>query len=566
MVGTNKTSVSLRFTALVVLAILAAALVYIPWCIARQDSYGESRALAEARTLSQEMDAVWDYVNSVQNQINYDSTGRYDFKNVYCSIAGKAVAERFMSRSDYTVRYVRESPRSRTDEPDDFEQSALASFERGDASEFYAVTEFQGAQSFRYVTVLRYEENCLECHGTPAGEPDPTGFLKEGKSLGDVAGATSIVIPMDLFQAEKEENIFTDVLFFLLLVVVIVFILRGALWLWVTRPLAQLGEAAGRIGSGQWSAPSPNPRDPHEIEALAQALAAMADQLRLSYESLEEKVTERTRDLARSNEMLEAQRTQISEALDEVERMNKVLQEEVAYKSSFLSIMSHELKTPVASILASLRIWNRTRRQTDPTDDALAEDVRLQCARLLDTIDNALGMTRLESGRFAPQITSVDIVDVLDEVEDGIRPIARQRSIEVRRSISADTPLIRSDWDSIHKIVANLASNAVKFAPEGGWVDLRAQYDRNSEHVLVSVSDNGIGIAKADQARIFERFVQLDASLSREYHGSGLGLALARELSDRIGASLTVESAPGHGSTFILSIPRQWADPKKGES
>lgn len=161
--------------------------------------------LGEARLLAQQMSAAWDYIDSSQDAINYNADGRYDFKGVYCSVAGKSIARNFTQSTDCVVRYTRENPRTGPDAPDEFEAAALAAFRDG-AEEYYAVTTMDGASTFRYCKAIPVKHGCLTCHGEPAGELDETGFPREGYQLGDLAGAVSLAIPMELYEAEAAQR------------------------------------------------------------------------------------------------------------------------------------------------------------------------------------------------------------------------------------------------------------------------------------------------------------------------------------------------------------------------
>ena len=116
-------------------------------------------------------------------------------------------------------------------------------------------------------------------------------------------------------------------------------------------------------------------------------------------------------------------------------------------------------------------------------------------------------------------------------------------------------PVIQSDPDALHKILANLVGNAVKFTDAPGRVRVHASRGADGATVVLEVGDTGIGIAPADLALIFERFVQPDASLSRAHGGSGLGLSLVKDLVDELGGSVTVSSVPGEGSVFAVTLP-----------
>ena len=170
-----------RFTGLVVAVLALAFSLFLAWSVAANGQFAEDKALTEARMLNTSISSAWNYIDESQGAINYNSDGSYDFKHIYCSVAGKNIANRITNRSDgYVVRYARENPRSGTDEPDDFERRALAEFSGDASSEFYEVGEYEGQPVLRYASRLTIAPNCLECHGGPAGEKDVTGALKEG--------------------------------------------------------------------------------------------------------------------------------------------------------------------------------------------------------------------------------------------------------------------------------------------------------------------------------------------------------------------------------------------------
>lgn len=238
MSGTKRLSAKLALVIAVVVGVGAVA--FLAWSQSNQEEAICSKVLAEARTLNTEMRAVWDYIDDAQPSINTNADGSYDFKGIYCSIAGKGIAKRFTRESDnYVIRYVRENPRSGTDEPDRFEQTALNHFTVGGSTEHYEFAEYDGRPVFRYASVLPIKPNCLACHGEPAGEPDETGFLREGMALGDVAGAVSIVIPVESYREEARGELASSVLFFCLLVVAIVAVVFIAMRRWVAAPLAR---------------------------------------------------------------------------------------------------------------------------------------------------------------------------------------------------------------------------------------------------------------------------------------------------------------------------------------
>ena len=215
-----------RFS-VIVLAVLALSFsVFLAWSMAENGRFAEDKALTEARMLNTSISSAWNYIDESQGSINYNSDGSYDFKHIYCSVAGKNIANRITNRSDgYVVRYVRESPRSSTDEPDAFERAALAHFAQTDDGEFYAVEDYGGQSVLRYASLLSITPN--------------TGALKEGMQIGDIAGATSIVIPLAAYQQQASRSALLSLLFFALLTATVLVVMRLGLRHWAERPLAK---------------------------------------------------------------------------------------------------------------------------------------------------------------------------------------------------------------------------------------------------------------------------------------------------------------------------------------
>lgn len=532
-------SLTTAFIVLISVVIGGVLLVYLAWSVDAHRSAAQDKALAEARVLNAEMGAIWDYINAQQDRINYNADGRYDFKGVYCTIAAKNVAQRFMQRTDYVIRYVRENPRSSTDVPDAFELEAIGAWVNGEEAEYYAFTTFEGEPALRYSSVLLAERNCLNCHGEPAGELDEVGFIKEGMTYGDLAGLTSIVIPMTTYEQEVQGLIVRDVALMAALVTVVGLTVFAALRRWVVRPLTELDATARAIGGGDFSANLTNLGARREIQDLANDISQMALELQGLYGSLETKVHERTHELELANQMLS--------------EMNGRLQEANAYKSNFLTIVSHELRTPLTAIIAFADIL----LAAAPNDDTavVAREVKDNARSLLAMITNVIDAAKLEAGRYQLHYTPVDLVDLVLEVERVMRPLAERKGVQLTSSVASDVPVIESDPDALHKILANLVGNAVKFTDAPGHVRVGALRGADGESVVLEVCDTGIGIAPADLSLIFERFVQPDASLSRTHGGSGLGLSLVKDLVDELGGSVMVRSAPGEGSVFTVTLP-----------
>jgi signal transduction histidine kinase len=140
-----------------------------------------------------------------------------------------------------------------------------------------------------------------------------------------------------------------------------------------------------------------------------------------------------------------------------------------------------------------------------------------------------------------------------------MQPLAEKKQLNLQWRIDPALPIVVTDATKLQQILYNLLSNAIKFTPPGGEVALHGRHEPDSRdgkgEVLVTVSDTGPGIAESDQQHIFEKFYQVDRTLTKESSGTGLGLAIARELTVLLGGKLTLQSAPGHGAAFTLTIP-----------
>lgn len=215
-------------------------------------------------------------------------------------------------------------------------------------------------------------------------------------------------------------------------------------------------------------------------------------------------------------------------------------------KSAFVSNVSHEMKSPLAMIRVSAETLELGRVQDSARMREYFRRIHQESLRLGDMIDNVLDLARLESGHheFRPQ--PVDLAGLTAEALDGL---------DDRVSLHAGqpAPLVMADRRAIQSVVWNLLSNARKYSPPGSPIDVRVFSSEG--HACLSVSDCGIGIAPADQRRIFEKFYRAGSGLVHETKGAGLGLALAAQTVEAHGGSIRVESRLGEGSTFTVMLP-----------
>ena len=156
------------------------------------------------------------------------------------------------------------------------------------------------------------------------------------------------------------------------------------------------------------------------------------------------------------------------------------------------------------------------------------------------------------------RVAEFSIYDVCEGMLTMFRPMAEKKNIDLRGAFAPDMPLLRQDVVKLQQILSNLLSNAIKFTPEGGRVLLKAEADKT--HVVLTVTDTGVGIAAEEQELVFEKFRQAGNPLTREHAGTGLGLSIVRELTKLLGGEVTLQSELGRGSTFTVRLPVQLSE------
>ncbi len=271
--------------------------------------------------------------------------------------------------------------------------------------------------------------------------------------------------------------------------------------------------------------------------------------------TLRQELKDRTAELNTLNEMLEKKVFERTEAL---ERLNRELQRANEIKERFIANMSHELRTPLNSILGfSDVLLEGTFGTLSPNQERYIRNIKAAGRHLLEMINNVLDLAKIDSGRMELQFETFSVEDVVKEVVTTMKPLADKKSINLILSLDPEARLLTADRIKFKQILYNLLSNAIKFTPEGGTVEVTSELERAKESPVISFSvrDTGVGIPPDALEKIFNEFEQVDSSLSRQYGGVGLGLALTKKLVELHGGDIRAESQLGRGSTFTFTIP-----------
>ncbi len=264
-------------------------------------------------------------------------------------------------------------------------------------------------------------------------------------------------------------------------------------------------------------------------------------------QELEQGVIERTQQLELTNKELESTLEQVQNLAREADAANRA-------KSQFLANMSHEIRTPMNGIIGMTSILIDTTLDQDQQD--YARNIKISADSLLGIINEILDFSKIEAGKLDFDIMDFDIRITLEESIEMLTVKANEKGIEMACFIHPEVPsLLRGDPGRLRQIILNLATNAIKFTHEG-YVSIRVSLESETDSrvkLLFEVKDSGIGIPKDRLSRLFKSFSQVDASTTKEYGGTGLGLVISKRLTEMMGGEIHVKSEEGKGSIFWLT-------------
>jgi signal transduction histidine kinase len=283
--------------------------------------------------------------------------------------------------------------------------------------------------------------------------------------------------------------------------------------------------------------------------SLFPILRRVTGQLRSTNRSLREQARERER-------LLEGERAARAEA-ETAQRLlteqNERLRELDRLKDEFVSLVSHELRTPLTSIRGYLELLLEGEGgPLTPEQQRFLGIVDRNSRRLLGLVGDLLFLAQIDAGKLTIELEPVSLADVVDECVESAQAVAEARELELAASTD-DVPELLGDGARLAQVLDNLISNALKFTPSGGRVEVRLQ--TVGREAVLEVEDNGLGIAGTEQPRLFDRFFRSSVATERAIPGSGLGLAIAKAIVERHHGAITLESAEGVGTTVRVTLP-----------
>jgi signal transduction histidine kinase len=307
-------------------------------------------------------------------------------------------------------------------------------------------------------------------------------------------------------------------------------------------PLRSSGRVIGTLIVASRQLHSFNSGEIHLLNTIGEGLGPALKNAEL-YEVLRGKNDQ----LDEQNQELRQQQQKLLEKTREVEQASRL-------KSEFLANMSHELRTPLNVIIGfSELMLDQVPGPVNKKQQQSLQDILGSGRHLLDLIDQVLDLSKIESGRTELRLAEVSLPEVIESLKNTMLPILKPKRQALNIRIEENLPTVSADKAKLRQVFFNLLSNSSRFTPEGGRIEIKAV--SNGSYCQVSVTDNGIGIKQEDHERIFEPFCQLGNTPVRGSGGTGLGLVVVKQIVEKHGGQVWVESEYGKGSRFSFTLP-----------
>ncbi len=306
----------------------------------------------------------------------------------------------------------------------------------------------------------------------------------------------------------------------------------------LTEPIKSLKDGANGLVRGQFKTISVS--SSNEIGELTEIFNQTAKELLDIRKKLETKIEIANKDLEEKNR-------ELINANDELKKLDSL-------KSDFISLVSHELKTPLSAIRTSAEFLESENINASLVDKEMLENIIMSVDRLTRLVNDILDLSKIEAGKMEYHFEQVNFHEIAKVALENIQPLALKKNIKVSVDIPGNLSPILGDREKLIIVLNNLLSNALKFTQSEGRILLSAKDDQ--DNIMVRVEDNGIGMEKDKLVKIFDKFYQVDSTSRRKIGGSGLGLSISSGIIKAHGSEICVESEPGAGSAFFFGLKK----------
>ncbi|MEO0705295.1 MAG: response regulator [Cyanobacteria bacterium J06649_5] len=543
----------------------------------------ESEIVSQAEILTQTMNSVRDYTsNNVQPLLAAQLETESEFiAETVPAYSAREVFEAFRQSPGHKNFFYKEAtldPTNLRDLASEFEATLVSQFrENEQVKRLSGYREVDGEKLFYSARPLSVtSESCLQCHSTPEKAPrsqiatygDQNGF---GWELNQVVAAQTIYVPAGEVFSRGQQYLTLSIAIFVAIFAGAVAFINWLLRRSVIRPIGQLTEIVRRLGIG--GNMTANQMQAFESVGINK-VATRSDepgQLARAFQSMAQEVTLREQNL---NRAVDQRTAQLADSAQQAQQARADAEQANQSKSQFLANVSHELRTPLNAIIGYSEML--TEELADKVDALQMSDVgRIHSAgkHLLALINDILDLSKIEAGKMDLFLERFDVKTLMTEVSETAQPLMVKNNNQLVVNCDDTVGAMHADMTKLRQSLLNLLSNAAKFTESGmitlsvnpqavipDWkraegADPAGRIGVDEPGITFSVKDTGIGMTPEQQEKLFQAFVQVDGSTTRNYGGTGLGLVITRDFCQMMGGDVYCQSQVGKGTTFTLWLP-----------
>ncbi|WP_035990602.1 response regulator [Leptolyngbya sp. KIOST-1] len=560
-----------KFNVLLTLVFVAGVVVSGITLAGAMQRKAEGEVTAKAEILTRTMNSVRSYTSERIQPLLADqlATSSTFISETVPAYAATEVFEHFRADpayEDFLYKEATLNPTNPRDQADEFETALVEQFRNQPNLPQLSGYRFRDGANLFYIArpLAVTQASCLECHSTPSAAPRSqlASFGSEGGfgwQMNEIVAAQTIYVPADAVFRQGRQYLWLVLGIFSSIFAILGLLVNGFLKRTVIWPIKHLTAIARRVSDGALtpeqvsefgSAPITQvAQRADEPGQLARAFQVMAHEVAVREQNLSQAVEERTAQLAETTQSAERARA-------DAEAANQT-------KSQFLANMSHELRTPLNAIIGYSEML--AEELTDLGETVLIDDVnKIHGAgrHLLGLINNILDLSKVEAGKMDLYLETFEVAAMVQDIADTIRPLTDKSHNRLVVNCARDLSPMHSDITKLRQCLFNLLSNASKFT-ENGTITLTVEPTLLAEAepgIAFRVADTGIGMTPEQQTRLFQAFSQADASTTRKYGGTGLGLVITQKFCQMMGGDIQVVSARGEGTIFTMRLPQQLAE------